>query len=222
VFRLKLILRLAIVLAIVGGILFAAAGRIDLPFFWAYLAVFAGFGGVALLTVSPELIEERRRPAEAGRDNLALLRLVAILVFVSQWIFAGVDVGRFHWSDTVPPALRVAGLASLAAVFAVWYWAMRTNPFFSSAVRIQHDRGHRVVSSGPYRFVRHPGYAALVLLGWGGALALGSWYALLPHVVVVALFVHRAALEDRMLREELDGYAAYAATVRSRIFPGIW
>ena len=221
-FRLKLMLRLAVVTTIAGGILFGSAGRIDLPFFWAYLAVFTGFAVVALLTVSRELLMERSQPAERGRDNLALLRVAMLLVFLSQEVVAGLDVGRFHWSDTVPTLLGVVGLASLLAVFAVWYWAMRTNPFFSAAVRVQRDRGHTVVSSGPYRFVRHPGYAALMLLGWGGPIALGSWWAVVPHLAVVVLFVRRAALEDRVLRKELDGYAAYAEAVRYRVLPGIW
>lgn len=221
-FRLKLILRTGVVVALVGAVLFGAAGRVDLPFFWTYLAVLGLCAAFMLLTVSPELLAERHKPAGRGQDNLTLLRIAAAFIFLSQWIVAGLDVGRFHWSDTVPAALRAVGLAAFVAVFAVWYWAMRANPFFSAAVRIQRDRGHKVVSSGPYRFVRHPGYAALVLLGWGGPLALGSWWALVSQVVPVVLFVRRAALEDRMLTEELEGYAAYAAVVRYRFLPGIW
>jgi protein-S-isoprenylcysteine O-methyltransferase Ste14 len=209
-------------MAMIAGILFGAAGRSDLPIFWAYLAVLALFVLVTVLTVPRELLEERRRPAATGRDNLALLRGAAGVGFVSQWIVAGLDVGRFHWSDTVPLALRDIGLASFGTAIAIWYCAMRSNPFFSVAVRVQRERGHYVVASGPYRFVRHPGYAALVLLGWGGPLALGSWWAVVTHVVVVALFVRRAMLEDRMLREELEGYAAYAASVRYRFLPGVW
>jgi protein-S-isoprenylcysteine O-methyltransferase Ste14 len=118
----------------------------------------------------------------------------------TQKIIAALDVGRFHWIDTVPPAVRGLGLVSIATVFAVWYWAMRSNPFFSAAVRVQHDRGHYVVSSGPYRFVRHPGYSVLVLLGWGGGVALGSWAAAVPHAALVAL----------------------SARVRYRLIPGVW
>jgi len=221
-FRLMLMLRLTSFVAIVGTILFVSAGRIDLPFFWAYLAVLAVFAGLMLLTTSRELLAERLKPAERGRDNLALLRFGALVVFLSEWVVGGLDVGRFHWSDGVPPALRAVGLVGFAAVFANWFWAMRTNPFFSAAVRIQRDRGHYVVRSGPYRFVRHPGYAAFVLLGWGGPLALGSWWAVVPHLLVAVVFVRRAALEDRVLLEGLDGYAAYAATVRYRFVPGIW
>ncbi len=221
-FRLKLALRAAVAVGIVGGILFGSSGRIDLPFFWAYLAVLAGFAIVAMLTVSPELLRERVKPGEGGRDNLALLRVAVAAAFLSQWIVAGLDVGRFHWSDTVPLALRVVALTSVGVVFAIWYWAMRINPFFSTEVRIQRERGHYVVSAGPYRFVRHPGYAAFALLGWGGPLALGSWWAAMTHIVVIVLFVRRAALEDRVLREELEGYTAYAATVRYRFLPGVW
>ena len=222
VFRLKLALRSTLSVSIIGAILFASAGRIDLPFYWAYLAIFAGVALLTILTISPELLQERVNPGERGRDNLTLLRVVAGLVFVGQWIVAGLDLGRFHWSDTVPTELRVAGLLGTTGFFAMWYWAMRVNPFFSAAVRVQRDRGHYVVSSGPYRFVRHPGYATFVLLGWGGPLALGSWWAAVPHVAIIVMFVRRAAIEDKMLREELDGYTEYAATVRYRLVPGIW
>lgn len=221
-FRLKLVTRAVTAMAIVAGILFGSAGRIDLPFFWAYVSLLGGFVLFTLLTVSRELLEERFEPGQRGRDNLALLRAVAFAVFLSQLIVAGLDVGRFHWSDSVPSPLRTLALLALATVFAVWHWSMRVNPFFSAAVRIQHERGHRVVSRGPYRFVRHPGYAAFVLLGWGGPLALGSWWAALPHLVVIVFFVRRAALEDRMLQQELEGYAAYAARVRYRLLPGLW
>ena len=221
-FRLKLVLRSSTAVAFIGGILFAAAGRIDLPFFWAYLGVIAGFSLLAMLTVSPELLQERTKPAAGGRDNLTFLRVVAGLTFAGQWIIAGLDVGRFHGSDAVPPWLQGLGLAGVAGFFGVWYWAMRVNPFFSAAVRIQADRGHHVVSSGPYRCVRHPGYATFIVLGVGGPLALGSWWATVPHLAAVALFVRRAALEDRMLQNELAGYADYAGTVRYRLIPGIW
>ena len=221
-FRLKLAVRAVVVVAMVAAILFGSAGRIDLPFFWAYVVLLGGFTIFTLLTVSRELIEERVRPAAHGRDNLTLLRTIAFVVFLGQWIVAGLDVGRFHGSAAVPTAVQALALVGLAAVFAIWHWAMRVNPFFSVAVRLQRERGHRVVSAGPYRFVRHPGYAAFVLLGWCGALALGSWWAAAFHVAVIVLFVRRAALEDRMLLEELEGYREYAARVRYRFLPGVW
>src|SRR5262245_13231424 len=164
------------VIALIGAVLFGSAGRLDLPFFWAYLAVMAGFGLLIVLTLPQDLLVERVRPGAAGRDNLRLLRLVAALVLFSQLVLAGLDAGRLHGAHPPGTVLRVVGLLGLAAVLGTWYWAMRSNPFFSAAVRIQRDRGHYVVSSGPYRFVRHPGYATFVLFGWGGPLALGSWW----------------------------------------------
>lgn len=221
--RLALAVRIALVLGIVGTILFLCAGRIDLPFFWAYLGVFAAFCAVILLTVPADVLTLRfGSSGKRSRDNLPALRAAAFLAFLSQWVVAGVDVGRLHRFDTVPFAVRLVGLAGLAGSFAVWYCAMRVNPFFAPEMRIQTERGHRVVERGPYAWVRHPGYAAFALFGTGGPLALGSWLAVLPHLAIVALFVRRAAVEDRMLRAELDGYAAYAARVRYRLVPGLW
>jgi len=96
------------------------------------------------------------------------------------------------------------------------------NTFFSRVVRIQAGRGHRVVTTGPYRYVRHPGYAANVLAWPGTALALGSWWAMLPAVGIVLVYILRTALEDRTLHEELPGYAKYAQRVHYRLLPGIW
>ncbi len=220
--RLALVLRFLVVFVLVAAVLFGSAGRFDLPFFWAYLAVLAGFALLSLLTLRRDLLEERYSRRTEGRDNLALLRALALAAFAAQWIWAGLDVGRLHVCDVVPPAGQGVALVGFTACLAIWYWAMRSNPFFSPAVRLQPERGHHVADGGPYRFVRHPGYAAIVLLGAGGTVALGSWCAALPHLVLVALFLRRAAVEDRMLRAELPGYAAYAERVRYRIVPGIW
>ncbi len=219
--RFKLILKVGIVLAGVALILFGSAGRIDLPFFWAYLGVFVAFGVVSLLTLRRDLIEERYTANAPSRDNLALLRLAAFSMFAGQWVLAGLDA-RFHWSPPLPPLVQMAALVVFGASLVGWYWAMRSNPFFSPAVRIQRERGHRVATAGPYGIVRHPGYASFALLGAFGPLALGSLWAVLPHLVLVALFVRRTAFEDRMLRAELEGYADYAARVRYRLVPGVW
>lgn len=220
-YQIRVALRVAVATSVLGAILFASAGRLDLPFFWAYLGALGLFAAVGLIATPRALLEERFRPAGPSRDNLVLLRIAALVVFSSQWIVAGLDA-RFGWSGGMPVALHATGLGCLVAFFVVWFSAMRSNPFFSAAVRIQHDRGHHVVRTGPYRYVRHPGYAAFVLLGWGGSVALGSWWALLTHVPVVVMFTRRAELEDRMLREELPGYADYAASVRYRLLPGVW
>jgi len=115
-----------------------------------------------------------------------------------------------------------AGLLAVAAALAVVVWAMAVNRFFSPVIRIQTDRGHHLVTSGPYRYVRHPAYAAFPLVMVGSGLALGSWLAALIGLLLVVPVLRRAALEDRVLLKQLEGYAAYARQVRYRMFPGVW
>jgi protein-S-isoprenylcysteine O-methyltransferase Ste14 len=114
-------------------------------------------------------------------------------------------------------AVLAAGLGYLLAV-----WAMASNKFYGRYVRIQHDRGHRTITAGPYRFVRHPGYAGLCLFMLASALALESLWALVPAILIVGVLVLRTALEDRTLQAELTGYPEYARQTRYRLFPGIW
>jgi protein-S-isoprenylcysteine O-methyltransferase Ste14 len=134
---------------------------------------------------------------------------------------AGLDAGRFGWS-TMPLAVQVAGYAGFLLAMAVTYWAMAVNPFLATTVRIQDDRGQYVVTAGPYRYVRHPMYSAILIMWPGIALALGSWWALLPAAVIAIVFVIRTSLEDRMLQAELLGYAEYAQHTRYRLVPGVW
>ena len=111
----------------------------------------------------------------------------------------------------MPLGVQVIGYVALLLAMAVTYWAMAANPFLSTVVRIQDDRGHYVVTSGPYRYVRHPMYSAILVMWPGIALELGSWWALIPAAMIVIVFVIRTALEDRTLQAELPGYAEYAS-----------
>lgn len=134
---------------------------------------------------------------------------------------ATLDAGRFHWSS--PPLwLLAAGYIALLAGIAVTAWAQAVNPFFEPGVRIQSERHQRVIDSGPYRAVRHPGYSAAILLFFGMAFALGSLWGAVPAFVASAVLVLRTAWEDALLHRELPGYPAYAARVRWRLLPGIW
>jgi protein-S-isoprenylcysteine O-methyltransferase Ste14 len=207
-------------MALLGVALFGSAGRWDLPMYWAYLGVWTASLVVGSFVVDPTLIKERARPGPGGKDYLTLFALTPF--WFGQPVVAGLDVGRFHWSDTVPLAVQVAGLLAVAAALAVVVWATAVNRFFSSVIRIQTERGHHLITSGPYRFVRHPAYAACPFLFVGGGLALGSWLAALVGVLFVLPILRRTALEDRTLREQLEGYAAYAQQVRYRVFPGVW
>ena len=222
---LKIILKWGITVALFAGVLFGSAGRLDLPMVWVYLCTYSGFLLVFAVVMSrkdPGLLEERRR-ARAGTKqwDRVLLAIYGVLFFAT-WVVAGLDVGRFHWSDTVPLGLQIVGLVACTASFGLTWWAMWVNTFFSRVVRIQEDRGHHVITSGPYRYVRHPGYSGIILIWPGTALVLGSWWAMLPAVGIVLIYIVRTALEDKTLLDELDGYREYAARVRYRLLPGVW
>ena len=222
---LKIVLRWGIMVAIFSGVLFGSAGRLDLPMVWVYLCAYAGLllaFGIVMSRKDPDLLRERRRAGKGAKKWDRVLMAIYGVLFFGTWIVAGVDVGRFHWSDTVPLGLQIAGLSVCAAAFGLVWWATWVNTFFSRVVRIQEDRGHRVITAGPYRYVRHPGYTGNVLAWPGTALALGSWWAMLPAAGIVLIYVLRTALEDRTLQEELAGYKEYAQQVRYRLLPGVW
>ncbi|MGH7246979.1 MAG: methyltransferase family protein [Pseudomonadota bacterium] len=182
--------------------------------------MFAAVFVVSFVWLDPDLVRERMHPG--GKKPPLALRLFMAVLFV-HWIIAGLDRGRLHFSDNVPLWLQALGLAVLAASWGLVFWAIFVNRFFSSVVRIQEDRGHFVVTTGPYRFIRHPGYAAGILIMLDSGVALGSWIAAGVLVVTSLPFLlHRAVIEDRVLRADLPGYDGYAARVRWRLLPGIW
>jgi len=207
----------------IGGVLFASAGRCDVPaVWWAYLGLWLTVSVVGALGADPGLVRERLRPGPGARESLPLAGSIAGALTASHFVIAGLDVGRFHWSDSVPAGLAWSGLAVLAASLAIAQWATRENPFFSSVVRIQAERGHRVVSSGPYGYVRHPGYAGAIGVALSSGVALGSWLSILPTLIAVAFLVRRISKEERVLRDELPGYASYQQQVHYRLVPGLW
>ena len=167
-------LRTALFLIGAGVLLFVSAGTFRIPAFWVYLAILAGVFVVSFVMLDPELLHERMRP---GGKPLPFGVMLATVVFSLHWVVAGLDRGRFHWSDSVPRFLEIASFFAFAAAQVIAFWAMHVNRFFSSIVRIQSDRGQYVVTTGPYAFVRHPGYAAGLLLISASGVALGSWLA---------------------------------------------
>jgi protein-S-isoprenylcysteine O-methyltransferase Ste14 len=154
--------------------LFAAAGTVAIASFWIYLAILAVVIIVSFAALDPDLLRERMRPG--GKKSPLSLRIFSLVLFV-HWIVAGLDCGRFHWSNDVPGWLQGVCLFTVAAAYALALWAMRVNRFFSSVIRIQTDRGQHVVTTGPYAFVRHPGYTAGILVIAASGPALGSWLA---------------------------------------------
>ncbi len=210
----------ALVVVISAIALFASAGTVEILGFWVYVAIFAAVIVASFAFLDPGLLRERMRP---GGQRPPLAPRLFALVLVLHLIIAGLDRGRFHWSDTVPAWLRAAGLAAVAAGYGLALWAMLVNRFFSSVVRIQSDRGQYVITTGPYRWIRHPGYLAGIVLIVASGIALGSWLAAAILIVLSLPFLlYRAIGEDRVLQSELPGYRDYAARVRWRVLPGIW
>lgn len=207
-----------------AAIYFVSAGRTDLPVAWLYFGLNLVLGMVStylLERVSPGLIAERFRPGPGERDRV--FKIGTSLLTILMLVVAGLDVGHYHWSGPVALWLQIAALLAVFLGYGFMTWAVFTNRFFSSAVRLQADRGQVVVDSGPYQFMRHPGYTgAIPYLAFGG-LALGSWFsAFLSGVPMIAILLRRTRLEDRMLREGLSGYGAYASRVKYRLIPGVW
>lgn len=217
---------LILVLIVVPMLPLLITGKWDWWEAWAYVAVsIVGFALSRWLAARrhPDLIAERARFMEHA-DAKPWDRLLAPLVALGSVVIvvvAGVDV-RLGWSPAFDLPLRVAGLAVVIAGYILGSYALMENRFFSGMVRIQRERGHRVVSSGPYRWVRHPGYAGAIATYLAIPPLLSSLWAWLPAAALVAILVVRTRLEDATLRAELEGYEAYAERVRYRLLPGVW
>jgi protein-S-isoprenylcysteine O-methyltransferase Ste14 len=177
------------------------------------------FQTLALYYKSPNLLKERIKRATRGRGSLVQKGFGASVIL--QWIIAGLDQ-RFNWSDVVPTVWVVAGLVIFATGLCLFILSSLVNPFFSIVSRIQADRGQRVVNEGPYTVVRHPGYAGNLLAMVVGGIALNSLLSITPSVIAVVTTFRGTEIEDQMLRDELAGYADYAAKVRYRLIPGVW
>ena len=156
---------------------------------------------------------------QKGWDKLFMIPMLAI--WLGWLVLIGLDAGRYRWSS-VPLYAQVLGFVLLClASYLVWL-TLRTNSYAAPVIRIQKERGHKVVTTGPYAYVRHPMYAGALLFILGAPLLLGSWWGLLAGVLIIILIGVRAVLEERMLKTELEGYADYAERVRYRLVPRVW
>ena len=218
--KLSIFLRVILSFALVLGLMFGSAGRWDLPFFWAYIAGYVLLVAIVVPTIDSDLLRERLQPRPGGKDRY--LRLAGVPFFAGHLVVAGLDAGRFHWSGAVPMAVQIGGLVGCVLPLGLTVWAMAVDRFFSPVVRIQEERGHHLISTGPYRFVRHPGYAGLILAYLSSGPALGSWWSMIPMTGWILLLLRRTLVEDRFLRDNLAGYPDYSTRVRSRLLPGIW
>jgi len=217
----------AYAIALPAGLLalvFWPAGSIAWRPGWVFIAVtVVGFSASAawIARVNPIIYRARSRfqPGTQAWD-LKLVTIILAAMVVSIPV-ASFDAGRAHWSNP-PMWVTLVGYGLILVGIAGTAWAQAVNPFFEPGVRLQTERHQTVIDSGPYRFVRHPGYSNALLLFAGMPLALGSYWGLVPAGLAAALLILRTAWEDRLLQANLAGYADYAKRVRFRILPGIW
>jgi protein-S-isoprenylcysteine O-methyltransferase Ste14 len=205
--------------------LFLPAGTIAWLAGWIFLVLFFGFFVAVNLWLSrhnPGLLEERMRLSRSDQQGWDKVLYPLLLVFTFAWlIFISFDAVRFHWSP-VPIWLQVVGAVILLSSFYLLFLTFQENSYLSTVVRIQEERGHTVISTGPYRYVRHPMYAAIFIFMIGTTFLLGSAYGILFGLSFMIILARRAVLAERTLRDNLTGYAAYMAQVKYRLVPYIW
>jgi protein-S-isoprenylcysteine O-methyltransferase Ste14 len=205
--------------------LFLPAGTFAWPAGWIFLILLHGWllvGIGLLLEHNPSLLEERLSFSQPNQKTWDKMFIVLYQSFLFAWlVFMPLDAVKYHWSQ-MPITLQVGGIMLLITSFIIISITFRENAFLSRTVRVQHERGQVVISTGPYRYVRHPMYAGGLLLFVGTPLLLGSWYGLLLVVPLILVVAVRAVLEERVLRDELPGYADYMKRVKYRLIPYVW
>jgi protein-S-isoprenylcysteine O-methyltransferase Ste14 len=210
-------LRLLVKSVVWAGILFAlpfiGAGTFAWPEGWAYILI--QFSSWTVMTLwlkknNPELLTVR---AELWKRTVKpwdkVIVIFLITGFMALFALPGLDAVRYQWSH-LPLSLKIIGFIGIVISNGIMFWVLKTNPYSSAAVEVQKERGHQVITTGPYRYVRHPMYVGAILMAISTPLALGSLTTFIPVSLLTAVVVVRTYLEDKMLHQELEGYAAYA------------
>jgi protein-S-isoprenylcysteine O-methyltransferase Ste14 len=221
----RIVIRFISGLIVIGAILFGTAGTFSWPEAWIYLVIQFGWSialSIFLWRHDIELLKDRMKftkKSAKGWDKV--MTFVSMPFYIPYLVIPGLDAVRYQWSY-VPVWAKVACFIVLVASFMWVSWIMKENTYLSRFVEIQDDRGHKVITTGPYRFVRHPMYIGALLLMIALPVALGSLYALIPMAFIIVFIIVRTYLEDKTLHKELEGYVDYAQRVRYRLIPGIW
>lgn len=207
-----------------SALLFVAAGRFDYTEGWVYLltSLLSALVNVVTIRGNPELMNERSKPGDGVKSWDKVLLGLSFLVSISTLILAGLDSGRYGWSPHWPWYVMALGVALLASGQAIFLVARKENKYFSTVVRIQKERGHTVCEAGIYKVVRHPGYLGMMVSTAGLPLILGSYWSTIPVFVSIILLGIRTSLEDRTLKDELDGYKLYVQKTPYRLIPRVW
>jgi protein-S-isoprenylcysteine O-methyltransferase Ste14 len=221
----KMLITVVIEFLMLPLVSFLAAGTLFWYYGWIFWILFYSsffIIGLWVLRHNPGLIEERMVGFKSNEPTWDKAYSILIFILFSIWlIFTPLDAVRFHWSQ-MPTWLHVVGVIVVSCSFYLLYLTFRENPYLSSAVRIQEDRGQTVVSTGPYRYVRHPMYAGGLLFFLASGLLLGSWIGVFLGFLLVGILARRAMREERELRTGLKGYDAYMAQVKYRLIPHVW
>ncbi len=223
---LNLIVQTIVWFGFMGVIIFASAGTIHYFGGWLYLAEMVAisvFGGAYMARTDPGLLRERLKPPlQKGQPLADKLILIPILILIfASMAFMAADAARWQWSN-MPPSIQWAAAMLLLLAIAFMYWVMRTNSYAAPVVKIQKERGQTVITAGPYRIVRHPLYLGALFYIAATSLVLGSWWGLAAVPVVGLALAIRIGVEEKALREGLQGYDDYACRVRWRLIPFVW
>jgi len=207
-------------------VFFISAGHINIPRAWIFFGatfVYLSISTAVLYKFNPELIVQRLKRKREGSKlwDEILMRVSNLTVILVVPAVAGLDVGRFQWSS-ISIYFAVVGFVLYLISSVLINWAMIVNPHFEATVRIQKDRDHQVIATGPYNIVRHPGYLSGILWTLSIPMIIGSILTFIPVAIYTLLMIARTSFEDRTLHKELMGYSEYAKRVRYRLLPGIW
>jgi protein-S-isoprenylcysteine O-methyltransferase Ste14 len=222
---LQRVIQITVTFSILGVILFASAGHLDWLWAWVYFGASIGiliFNATVLLSTSPEAVSERGKiKGEQTKRWDIVIALALLALMLSEFLVAGLDE-RLGWSPDYSPAAHIAVLGVFVLAQLLQTWSMVSNPFFEQTVRIQEERKQTVATGGPYGFVRHPGYAGMIVTWLVTPVIIGSLWGLIPGGLIAVTYIIRTALEDETLQEELPGYREYARQTRYRLLPGVW
>lgn len=220
----QVIVKLAVLMVAMPAIIFIPARRADWVMAWIYLGLFIVatiINTLLLIRNDPELLRERNQIRLKTKIwDQVLTRLIALGPMI-MLIVAGLDK-RFGWSPHIPLAIQISAVILAIGGYLLSSWAMVSNTFYSPVIRIQKDRDHSVISKGPYRIIRHPGYTGGIIVFLATPFILSSFWTFVPAVLTAATVIVRTALEDHTLKNELEGYTKYSHHVHYRLIPGIW
>ena len=220
----KYLIRSIVGPVIMALIFFISSGRWDLPRAWYCFSLFfiySFFSSLVFYRLKPELMYHRNNwKKDAKKWDQILMPFAVFIGFHFQYLVMGLDI-RFGWSN-IEPGWIIPGTIILIFSVAITLWSMFKNKHFETTVRIQNDRDHQVVTSGPYRIVRHPGYIGAILFEFAVPMIIGSLFGFINAAISSVLFIIRTWKEDNTLKHELQGYPEYTRSVRFRLIPGIW